>query len=396
MKNLKEHKVQILAALALAFSLGMVIPSTTFAMGGEGEPVALADGATTSTQQLLDVISQATKADNYTLYKNLVNGYNNLAAATSENQAAAVTSAVNAVKALVTDAPLTNASPAASVLAYIGNMNSYKTWAPVINAINAAMKEANVTTESAITADGLKNCTPAQIESWYNEINNVVNPTPATYAENIVVLAGRVKTAGAFANYWTYEPVVAGAIALEAKPNDAGLKAELAKNVGNILNVSGAANLNVEALLAQAKGIENYDKYAALYNSMNFIREALPEGVTDISAITAEQLNTKYPMVDGKDPLVNYYTAFGTAANNIDASVMNNLIKLPNTSVPGGDDKPEEKPDDNKVNTPNTGIVGLIESGALDLGMVTLIASVAVASVAGLGLIAKLYLKKKF
>lgn len=393
MKSLKEHKVQILAAIALAFSLGMVVPGAAFASTDVAAQAESSAATQVSVNELLAVIQQAQGVDNYGKYANLVNGYNGLTAATPV--ANAVPTAVAAVKALITDAPLTNESTVAAVKTYIENMDAYKTWAPVVNTINTIVTDTGAANASAITATGLAKYKPEQIAQYYNTINNVVNPMPATYAENIVVLAGRVKTNGAFANYWTYEPIVAGALALEAKPGDAAIRAELAKNVANIMKVTGASELSTEALLTQAKSIENYDQYVALYNSMNFIREALPEGVTDVSKITANELNTKYPAAaDGKSPLVDYYVAMGRAAKVIDASVVNNLIpfEMPTTSAP--EERPKE--DDNKVNTPNTGIVGLIESGALDLGTVTLIASVAVAGIAGVGIIAKLYLRKKF
>ncbi len=390
MKSLKEHKVQILAAIALAFSLGMVVPSAVFA--SEGGVAVQAEGATASVsvQQLLDVIHQAPTVTNYAAYKSLVNAYNGVAAANPAD--GAVATAVQAVKALVTDAPISNDSSVATVKTYIEGMSQYKTWSPAINAINAIMKKADVTSETAVTATALAGYSPEEIAQYYNAINNVVNPMPATYAENVVVLAGRINTGAGFANYRTYEPLVAAVVAYEAKPSDAALKAELAKQVGDILNIAGSTNMSTEALLVEAKGIEGYDKYVALYNSMAFIREALPAGTT---VITADLLNAKYPAAEGKNELADYYGAMAVAAAAIDASSVNNLLPftMPDTSV-GGDPKPEEKPSD--VNTPNTGIVGLIESGALDLGMVTLIASVAVASVAGLGLIAKLYLGKKF
>jgi len=78
------------------------------------------------------------------------------------------------------------------------------------------------------------------------------------------------------------------------------------------------------------------------------------------------------------------YSKMAAAAEAIDPTVMKGLMayKLPDTSA--------------GVDAPDTGIIGLIESGALDLGMITLIVSVVVASLAGAGLIAKLYLKHKF
>ncbi len=396
MKNKSISKVQILAVLALALSLGLVAPSV--AVFADGGAQGSSEVTSVSTQSLLDVIDQATKIANYAKYKNLVNGYNGVAAATPAE--GAVTSAVSAVKALVTDADLTNESSAADVKNYIASMTQYKTWNPVINAINEVMKKANVTDETKITAASLADCTPTQIATWYNAINNVVNPVPATYAENVVVLAGRVKNNAGFADYNNYEPLIAAAVAAQAKPGDTALKTALATQISNKLNVTGVNDLSVTALINVAKEkitATKYDQYVALYNSMKFIRDVLPTGTT---TITAKLLNDKY----NSDELAKYYGSMFEAAKVIDATAVNNLMpaELPNT---GSDDKngsgegingDDKNGEDEKPEAPNTGIVGLFESGALDLGTITLIVSVAVASVAGLGLIAKLYLKHKF
>ncbi len=157
----------------------------------------------------------------------------------------------------------------------------------------------------------------------------------------------------------------------------------LAKELG----LSAGTSTPVQMVAEAKKRVgDNYPKYLTLLKSMVFIREAAGaedeltmKGLT----ITKAQLETAFP-ADNKEKQAELTADYGemlNAAIAIDSKVADGLVMLPTTSAP---------------ETPDSGIVGLIESGAMDLGTLTLIVSVAVAGLAGIGVIAKLYLKRKF
>lgn len=392
MKNLKEHKVQILAAIALAFSLGMVVP-TVFVNDGV-YAATQSEAQNVPVAQLLKVINEAavTNSAKYKKYEDLVNAYDALNVASPAEDA--ISKAVAAVTALNSETELTTKSSKAEVLAEIAGMPTFVTWAPAVRAINKIIEDTTATQPSDINAATLANYTPAEIDSLYNAINDAVNPKVNSYDGSIVVLAGRIANDSGFDAYRTHEELVAAALKLEANKEDTAAKTALATAASTVLKLTGASDLSADSLLIEVKArLADYDKYVALYNALGFVREALPEGGDDVDEITKDDLTKKY----SANELVNYYGVLAVAAQAIDPFSVNNLapFEMPDTSV----GTPEEKPstdNNDKVNTPNTGIVGLFEAGALDLGTITLIASVAVASVAGLGLIAKLYLKRKF
>lgn len=441
---MKQHKTQILAALALAFCLGMVAPSTTFA--AEGTSTAAVQPSTTPSQvtgtELYALITVATNNSQFNKYQNLVTAQQNLEADLDGASAATLTAARNAVTALDANAKVADLN-AKDLNNYIKGMKEFKEWSGIIAELNAIAKDAKVSSISNITAASMANLSAAQISSHYDILDALITPASDSYADNIVRLNMRIVSRSTFDGYrkavdtivaaealapytanaedylseippmattsvWQalsldtqnalrgrtgYEALVeikgtadyAGEVrtAVDAalstmNTNVAALKTQLA-------DVEGVANMNVGQLVAEAQKIENYAKYRNLYNSLGFIR-AVTSGGADLSA---EALNAAYTNA----VLASDYSNMLTAARAIDASIGNGLLMMPETSAP--DDKNDE---DNKsdVEAPNTGIIGLFESGALDLGTITLIVSVAVAGLAGVGLIAKLYLKHKF
>ncbi len=402
---MKDYKKQILAALALVLALGMVAPSATFASeGGEenaDEGIMLLAGDSSSSNgekisatDLYNVIDQARKTTNFAKYQALVNSYNALTGANPTE--ADQQNAINAIKALRPTAQLGDAN-AADLAKYIGSMKEYRTWSGAINAINDIMEALELTNVSSITAASLVGLPADEIGNYYNTINAVVNPVPETIEENVTALLNRIKTLNSFAGYRSAENLVAASEALIANKTDIDAKAQLIAAIGT----DDAKDMTVDELIAEAKKTPSYTKYANLYNSMAFIRNVLknmPEGSTVTDASLQSLLKTAYGSDSAK--LMKDYSTMGNAAKAIDSTVLKNLLatNIPDTSAPGGDDKPTTNPDGQKpgINAPGTGIVGLFESGALDLGTITLIVSVAVASLAGLGLIAKLYLKHKF
>lgn len=382
MKSLKEHKAQILAAIALAFSLGMVVPSAVFASDGM---VVQADGTvvgSATAADLMTMITEVQKNADYAKGTALVNAYGTATAQNpTEEQLTAVRKAITDVDSEANVSGLT----AAELAVMISGMKTYQTWKPVVTVLNEIVTATGAANVAGISSSNITKVSGDKIQGYYNTLNVVVNPVPETYVENIIKLNNRINTEESFVGYKNAIPMIAATIALEADETDYKAAQALETALG-----SGAAGKKVPELIEMAKKTSKFDQYRALYESMGFIRSAVENSTGTVDdALLKNLLSTKYKEAD----LANYYSAMATAAKAIDPAVMNNLLAIPNTSA----GTPEEKPtDDNKVNTPNTGIVGLFESGALDLGMITLIASVAVAGVAGVGVIAKLYLKKKF
>lgn len=387
MKNLKEHKVQILAALALAFSLGMVMPNAVFASGEtEGEPVAQAADAVqaaTSTD-LYNAIEEAKKAEGYNDYYALYNAQQDLAKDLTAATEAQVTAAKQAVVKINSDAQVGDMN-ATQLNTYILAMSGYGDWAKMFDALKVVNEKTNNATLTAQVIGA--NMTPAEIQTAYNAFDAFNNRVTGTLAENILKLVDRINTRDSFKGYRDSVAFVSGVMML-AEPGNATetqLTAAVAAVKAELKTwkpaVEGVDTMTNAQLVETAKTMPNYDKYAALYDAMGFIRALAKEDgtvtVQDISKVEQSAQMTGYSKI-------------ATAANAIDNTVMKGLMggyELPDTSAPTEDKKP---------NVPDTGIVGLIEPGALDMATITLIVSVALASVAGIALIAKLYLKHKF
>lgn len=391
---MKQHKTQILAALALAFCLGMVVPSAVFAAEGTEAGIAAQAEGTQTVAKSTDLYKAivAAKADpDFSKYQTLYNAQTamakDLAAATEEQ----VTAAANAVLAINSSAAVTDMT-ATQLNAYITGMKDYSLWAGMFNAINTVIEK---TGSSSYTADLIaQKMSQTDIQTCYNAVNAFNNRVTGTLPENIVKLYNRINTEQSMANYRAAAPVIAGLEMLndentpEADANNAlttvrNTLKTLLPTVGNIDTMDAAA------LASTAEQIPDYNDFRNLYDSMAFIRD-ITEGGTNL---TAALISGKYSTT----AQTKYYGDMAAAAAVIDPEITKGLwaYTLPETSKPGGDE--DDKTDDkNDVNAPNTGIIGLFESGALDMGTLTLIVSVAVAGLAGIGLIAKLYLKHKF
>ncbi len=333
---MKEHKTQILAALALAFMLGAVVPSATFASDGTEESGEAGIEAQANDAEGANAEGDGTGSEEKTL-------------GLSE-------SIVELNKRIQTRAPFNDYWKAANrnlTQNLIYNMQNLAVF--TVGAEAGMMtagsglddKETLWTDLSADTKAAIKDMT------YYGGLNYIKTQNGADYNKLKVKVDEKLALANNAIS--TIRSIVSA----------------------NYSGVTLAANLAPEALITAVKdGVKDYAKFEALYNALDFIRVITPSA----GDVTVDNVEAKY---DEAKQMV-YYNKLALAALEIDGSVLSGLhtYKLPTTSA-----NPE---------APNTGIIGLIESGALDLGTITLIVSVAVASIAGLGLIAKLYLKHKF
>jgi len=337
MKSLKDHKTQILAAMALAFSLGMVVPNAVFASeGGENSEAGIAaqaegtgTGTTGETMNLNDSVAE--------LYKRI---QERTAFADFRKMAPAIANA---------DA-INNSGLLGDAKAWAESFTPYENMGTAWFRLSGATKEAITGKKVYQVLDVLK------ADPLYT---NTYNGTYAAKVDTLAKLDTELKTKQ---------------IAL--------IKAAMP-------TVTDVDTMTLPMLVGTVENSANYAVNGDLVTAMMFMNESITDG-----ALSMSKLTSMYQPAE----LTIKYAEMANAAVKIDSTVTAGLTayQMPETSKPGGDDKPaEEKPGD-KVNTPDTGIVGLFESGALDLGTITLIVSVAVAAVAGVGLIAKLYLKRKF
>lgn len=329
---MKEYKKQILAVLALALALGMAVPGAVFASEG------------TADEAGIEALAEGSEG---------ANGSED-GAGDKEETLSLVESIVELNTRIQTRTTFDTYRKAADKL--IANMQGLSEY--TLNAKTAMEKTTSGVGEKTLWA-ALSTETQNAIKekTYYDALNYIKtqNGTDYTTVKSKVDSLLSVAT-GEISTIRTEAPKVQTGLTL-------------------------AADLAPEKLIeAVEEGIPNYEVYDKLYTALAFVREATPTSGT----VTTENIKAKYP---NEGDQMKAYNQIALAALQIDGSVLEGLYtyKLPNTSAP--DTKPE---------APDTGIVGMIESGALDLGTITLIVSVALASVAGLGLIAKLYLKHKF
>lgn len=390
MKNFKINKTQILAALALAFSLGMAMPSAVFASGEDaGEPAAQAQDVAqkVTAKDLSDAIATAKADAEYAKYNALYQAVANLPKELTQ----ATTDQLNAVRTaignIVTSGANVGDMTAQELVDYVNNnVPNYQTYLNMLEAVAKVQKYVNgdATTDQAITEAAVSSKVPeGEIAGLYNAIDAFNNRVVGSVADNIVKLNTRITNNSSFAEYRASTTLVAAVEAVEALPANASesqvtaavnaLRAALPSTTENL------ATLTKDQLLTAAKATKDFVKNQAMYDALGFVRTLTAGGQT----LTATAIEGVY---ETEAAQMVAYSKMAAAAEAIDPTVMKGLMayKLPDTSA-GGD-----------MNTPDTGIIGLIESGALDLGMVTLIVSVAVAGLAGVSLIAKLYLKHKF
>lgn len=167
--------------------------------------------------------------------------------------------------------------------------------------------------------------------------------------------------------------------------NQLNILASAAKvNLGEQINklmpeVTDTGDMDLGELLETAEGLKDYQKFEDLYTAV--VSVAGVNGVNGGANLTAAGLKAEA----SEGELMIRYNALALAAVAIDGDVMQGLMSyaLPKTGAP-------------EVETPNTGVNDGIVEGSLDLAMVTLIASAVVATLAGTGVLARLYLHRKF
>lgn len=415
---MKEHKTQVLAALALALALGMAMPGVVFADGGdvvEGDDAgieALAEGGEdgietqaaegenqegdgageadkmVSASELVTVVDDAKADPAYAKYAALETALGalprDLTTAISA-QTKAVTDAIAAVVALKekVNGTVPDGKNVEQLVKFTDeNMPGFKMWRIASEVINDLQKTAGA--DAQITAESLKGLSLERMSDYYGKI---VAFTNRTVANSIVLLNGRISNSKTFDAYHKVGTFIGNVeTMLSTKATDeqiATAKAAVVAALPTMVpSVTVGADADNDEIIAAAKQLPNYEKFAALYNSMGFVR-ALG------SNVTVATIDAKYSGKEGEATQLDGYNAMLLAATEIDPQVMVGLVRY---------ELPQTGPDEDKtdVKTPDTGIVGLFESGALDMTTLTLIASVAVASIAGIVLIAKLYLKHKF
>ncbi len=351
---MKEHKTQVLAALALALALGIAMPGAVFADGGdvvEGDNAgieALAEGdedgietqAAEGENQEGDGAGEADDEKALGLTESIVELYDRINNSDTDSKFAGYQKSVDLI--------VNTQKIEKSVL-----LKDAETWA----------KETD-----CYSANGMA----GELHTWLD-----TGTKTALAGKKVYQVIDALKADEEYTTNTGYKKIVDEV----ASEYDTLSKAELAQIKVAMPGLNVTENTDFAEMVNLVTSSATYAKYAALYNSQAFLWRAVNDG-----KVNAETLDAIYSDED----LQKNYLVMANAANAIDDAVMTGLDsswKLPQTG-------PDE--DKTDVKTPDTGIVGLFESGALDMTTLTLIASVAVASIAGIALIAKLYLKHKF
>ncbi len=317
---MKEHKKQILAALALAFVLGAAAPTAVFA----------ANESTGAGANAGETVSQSYAESIAKLYNKIQ----------KDGSFANYRAAVPMIQAVAGMEEYLQS--AQTVLSKINGLGTNNVWDSLNASTRAAL--AGKTAEEAVTI--IKETAGKEVDD-YTALKTQIDTLSSNIATAKASLVAQVKA------YYATDP--------------------------------GVDNMSSTELIAAANKINGFDNYVGLYNAMKSTDGWVTSGTDLTAAIVESKLASESLQKAAYDEIAN-------AAVKVSPNALDGLITLPNTSAP---DEDKDK-DDNKPSTPNTGIVGLFESGALDLGTLTLIVSVALASAAGLALIAKLYLKHKF
>lgn len=119
----------------------------------------------------------------------------------------------------------------------------------------------------------------------------------------------------------------------------------------------------------------------ALYDDV-LVNEGLVVTASDgTKMLNTVEITKKYE----EDKIVTAYAKYAAVAVQVDPEAAKGLAayKLPQTGV--------ETPE-----APDTGLVAMIEEGSIDMGLVVMVVLSAVVAIAGVGFVAKLYVKHKF
>lgn len=353
MKNFKEHKGQILAALALGLALGLAMPGAAFATDGmpeeAGEPVALnieaAEDGTDAPAGETD--GGATE---------LSEGGSTGAGANEGEEAISQDVAENLVE-------LNN------------RIKTRESFADYRKAV-AMVKNASVLEGMNMKIEDLAAIDP---DFKWDELSQA--DKEAFQGKTLLELVEAVKADPDYTDNAMIQELVAKI--------DEGIE-DLASNLRTQLKelfpeMSGIDDMSMAQLVGAAKtypGFEKYQKLAAAMTTLDDVSSKLADGV----ALTEAMVKTAYR--DNEGEMMKGYNAIALAALAIDGTVMEGLMsyELPETSVPGND----------KPTTPDTGTLDATDVSALDMTMLVTIAAGSLAMLGGVALVAKLYLCHKF
>lgn len=348
---MKEHKGQILAALALSLALGLaVMPSAVFAAEESG-----AEGEAGVDLLALDGEGENAKDDG-------------TGATEDKKEALGLTESIIELYNRVQERE---------------SFKGYRDAEDLVGEVVSAKKFSLVTAEY-----WLKHADTAVLDSSAAAGSSV-------FAWNVVSKATQDKM-GSKLIYEVIDDLKADAAYTsnegykKSVDNTAALAASSVTNITKELNTlfpddtEEIAKMDLKALVAKAETLKDFAKFVDLYESMQFLNGVTDDGEEHL-VVSATKLTGRY--TDAQLQLA--YSLFAAAAEAIDGTVLEGLDvswKLPQTGAPA-----EQKPE-----TPNTGALDATDASALDLALVTLIAAGSLATLGGAALVAKLYLCHKF
>lgn len=206
-------------------------------------------------------------------------------------------------------------------------------------------------------------------------------------AENLVELYNRIQSRESFATYRKVQTIMSDLLiisdATQSSEAQIAALAEARTELAALLpEAEGIDEMGAEDLAKTLKMVPDYEEYADLAMESILLNTKLFQK-SGASAIAINKATLDQYLTEAE--LMTIYGDTAQAALAIDDTVMDGLMayELPKTSAP-------------EVETPNTGANDGLVEGSLDLVMVTLVASATLATLAGAGVLARLYLHRKF
>lgn len=343
------NKTRVLAALALAFTLGVAVPVA-------GASAVAGDDAEVSTQSSDDEATNETAQASYvSSLADLYQRINDRTAFKEYREFRPIAGAIVVYDAL--SEKVENIQQAADQLGLKTTENYYE-------------KLSDATKTAVGSKSIFDSLTQLKADALYTsnaDFKSVVDSFETELAAAKTKLTGWLK-----ANSST-----------EAATIDAMTPAQLMEAVAKAMGVDqiGSSSTDLEEFFDNIADLLKSNKYAdflVLYQIEEFLDQyTKTEGgktVLDTAAMNAAE--------GGDKGWTLVYQMYGAVANIIDPTVLDGLasLSLPNTSV----------------GTPDSGLVEMIENGSIDKGTVFIIIAGAVATIAGGSALAKLYLKRKF
>jgi len=380
MKNIKEHKGQILAALALSFALGLAMaPKATFATDVAPEEVGMLPVGATEVADEGEATGEAGTNEESVTPLNVE---------TTEDETAGEGTDETTEGDVAGQAEGTGTGDGA---------NEGEEAISQDVAVNLSELDQRVQTRESF-ADYRKAAPMVRnanfLDLMLKKVENVAQISPELDWESFPeeeqeALIG--KTMFEAVNYIKGLPIYGTDAKVKKLVDDilAGVttaQTSLKAQIKELMPATpGVDDMDMEQLVATAKTYTGYAKYLKLAEAMTALdteRGKLTAG----TAMTEANVKAAYKNDEGQ--MMIGYNAIALAALEIDDTVMEGLMsyELPQTGA-GTEDKPT---------TPDTGVVGTAEANALDLTLVLTVVAGSLALLGGAGLIAKLYLCRKF